>query len=113
MTMPWTALDRSPGMPRWRGWAIGALVLAVAMLGALGLAAGAGPQIFTPVADTYVSAGDPATAFGTQTQIRADDSPVVRAYLRFNPQNLAGAVSKATLKVWANSTHSVGLQVRA
>jgi chitodextrinase len=111
--MPWIAFDRSPGTPRWRGWGLGAIVLAVALLGALGLAAGASPPPFLPVVDTYVSAGEPGTAFGSQTQLRADDSPIVRAYLRFNPQNLGGPVSKATLKVWANSRHVEGFRVWA
>jgi hypothetical protein len=73
------------------------------------LRATAAPPSFLPVADSYVGTSQLDAKFGTQTQLRTDGSPVVRAYLRFNPQNLQGAVTKATLNVSANSNHPAGV----
>ena len=37
-----------------------------------------------------------------------DGSPFVRSYLRFNVQNLTGRVTRATLRIYANSAASSG-----
>ena len=37
-----------------------------------------------------------------------DGSPIVRSYLRFNVQGLSGAVTRATLRIFANSASSQG-----
>ena len=63
---------------------------------------------YTPVADSYVNAGSPASNFGTSTTLRADASPDVHSYLRFDVQGLSGTVTKATLRVFANSASNVG-----
>src|SRR5437764_868734 len=106
---------RSSGVAR-RPWRARAVVVAVtigvaAVAWAAATAAGSATSTFVPVADSYVDTSQPSVNFGTSTQVRADGSPVVRAYLRFNPQNLPGAVTKATLMIWANSAHSTGYSV--
>jgi hypothetical protein len=59
-------------------------------------------------ADAYVNAGSPSTNYGTLATLRGDGSPVVRSYLRFNLQGLTGAVTRATLRVFANSSSGGG-----
>lgn len=67
---------------------------------------------FVPAADSYVNEGSPTSNYGTQTTLRADGSPLVRSYLRFNVQGLVSTVTQATLRVYANSSSSVGYDVR-
>ncbi len=68
---------------------------------------------FTPVADAYVSASASTTNYGTATTVRIDGSPVVRTFIRFNVTGLTGAVTQATLRVYANSSQSTGYGVYA
>ncbi len=63
------------------------------------------------VADSYVDAASPTTNFGTRTYLRADGSPVRRAYLRFVVSGV-GAAGSALLKFHAQSG-SAGVEVRA
>lgn len=52
--------------------------------------------------------------YGASTTLRADSSPLVNSYLRFSVSGLAGAqVTKALLKVYANTATSQGLLVKA
>jgi parallel beta-helix repeat protein len=67
---------------------------------------------FNPTADSYVTEASPTTNYGTSTQVRADGSPIVRAYLRFDVQGVAGTVTSAKLRIYANSASSVGHEVR-
>jgi hypothetical protein len=64
--------------------------------------------IFTPIADSYVNAGSAATNYGSQTTLRTDASPDVHSYLRFAVQGVSGTITKATLRVFANSASSLG-----
>ncbi len=66
---------------------------------------------FLPSADSYTDASNPTVNNGILTQLRIDNSPVVNSYLRFDVQGLSGAVTKATLRVYANSSSSAGYQV--
>jgi len=61
-----------------------------------------------PIADAYVNSGSTTTNYGSWTTLRADASPDVHSYLRFNVQGLSGNVSRATLRIFANSSSSVG-----
>jgi len=61
-----------------------------------------------PVADSYVNSGSPTTNYGSATTFRVDGSPIVRSYLRFDVQELNGRVSRATLRIFANSAASAG-----
>ena len=67
---------------------------------------------FTPEADAYVNEANPNTNYGANSQLRVDGSPIVRSYLRFNVQGLSGSATSATLRVYANSSQSVGFDVR-
>ena len=68
---------------------------------------------FVPVADSYVNESSPTSNYGTSTALRVDGSPLVRSYLRFDVQGLAGTITKATLRVYATSSSSVGYDVRS
>jgi cell division septation protein DedD len=63
---------------------------------------------FTAIADAYVNAGSPTTNYGSSTTLRADASPDLHSYLRFNVQGLNGTVTRATLRVFANTASSLG-----
>jgi hypothetical protein len=65
-----------------------------------------------PVADSYVYQSNPSTNYGSNTALRLDGSPVMRSYLRFNLSGLNGQpVTSAKLRLYANSSSSVGLNV--
>jgi len=67
-----------------------------------------GTFTFMPVADSYVNETSPTTNYGSQTSLRTDGSPIMRSYLRFNVQGLSGNVTRATLRVFANTASSAG-----
>ena len=71
-----------------------------------------GTFTFHPVADSYVNSASPAQNYGTSSQLRADGSPDVRSYLRFDLQGMGGTVVSATLDIYANSGSSTGFDVR-
>lgn len=65
-----------------------------------------------PVADSYTRDTAPTTNFGTSTTMRVDgSSPVEKSYLRFTVTGISGTPTSVKLRVYANSAHSVGLQV--
>jgi hypothetical protein len=69
---------------------------------------------FSPVADTYVDASSASTNYGTLTSLRADASPDVHSYLRFNVTGLGGrAISRARLMIFANSGLKQGINALA
>jgi hypothetical protein len=59
--------------------------------------------------DSYVDSSNPTINYGTATTFRVDGSPIVRSYVRFSVQGLNGTVTKATLRVFANSASSSSL----
>jgi hypothetical protein len=62
---------------------------------------------FKPVADAYVISTSASTNYGKTTNIRIDNSPITRSYLRFSVSGLNGAtVQSATLRIYANSKTS-------
>lgn len=65
----------------------------------------------SPVADAYADSIHPDKNYGTFPQMRVDASPVVKSYLRFNVSGLSGTVTKAVLRLYANSRLSVGYNV--
>jgi hypothetical protein len=70
----------------------------------------ANQSVFKPVADTYVNSGSPTTNYGGTTTLRADGSPDVHSYLRFNVSGLSGrTITKARLMLFANSSLSQGI----
>lgn len=66
---------------------------------------------FTPEADAYVDSATPDGNFGTTSTVRVDASPIKRTYLRFSVQGVPGAVTSATLRLFATSSSSVGHDV--
>ncbi len=76
--------------------------------------AAAGTLTFTPLEDAYVNDAAPDTKYGAATNLRVDSSaPIQRSYLRFDVQGVGGAVTKATLRVFAASGSTLGYEVRA
>jgi hypothetical protein len=67
-----------------------------------------GSFTFTSIADAYVNETSPTTNYGSLSTLRTDGSPILRSYLRFNVQGLSGNVSRATLRVFANTASSAG-----
>jgi len=63
---------------------------------------------FTSIADAYVNSGSTTTNYGSATTLRADASPDIHSYLRFNVQGLSGNVTRATLRIFANSASTIG-----
>lgn len=61
-----------------------------------------------PAADAYVNSAYPTTNYGMSAQLRVDASPVTRSYLRFSVQLVSGPISKATLRIYANSSQTTG-----
>jgi parallel beta-helix repeat protein len=70
------------------------------------------PTLFTfaPSADAYVNESDPTTNNGSRSDLRLDGSPLVRSYLRFSVSGVSGTVSRARLRVYANSASSSGYE---
>jgi hypothetical protein len=64
---------------------------------------------FLPVADSYVNDASPTTNYGSATTLRVDGSPIVRSYLRFTVQGLNGTITRATLRIFANSASTAGV----
>jgi len=69
----------------------------------------AGSVTQTAVADTSVSAANPATNYGTATPLHVDGSPVVALYVRFSVPNVAA--SNAVLSLFPTSSQSIGFDV--
>jgi len=89
-----------------------AISLAAALLGGMLLAtvgaAPAGAVTLNPVADTYVDGSSPSSTFGTRIYMRTDNSPELRAYLRFDVQ---GAGPTAVLRFFAETGNTIGVNV--
>ena len=64
------------------------------------------------VADSYTDASYPSSNFGSKIYFKADNSPVLKAYLKFNVSGYVPGTS-AALRVYAESANSVGIEVRA
>ena len=68
------------------------------------------PLTLLPIADSYVDASSSTTNYGTSTSLRFDGSPVVRSYIMFDLSGVSGTITKATLRVFAN-TASAGYTI--
>jgi hypothetical protein len=66
---------------------------------------------FASIADAYVYQSNPTTNYGSSTLLRADGSPIMRSYLRFNIQGVSGTITRVTLRVFANSASSTGYNI--
>src|SRR5512132_3084219 len=69
---------------------------------------------FTPSADAYVSQRKPTSNFGTGGTLRTAAFPgLQRSYVRFDVSQLAGTVTKATLRLYAAGRDRFGYTVRS
>src|SRR5882724_2020427 len=66
---------------------------------------------FTPVADAYVNSSKPSINYGNGTRLKAEDAPVMKAYLRFAGGNISGQVTRATLWLYAVTGSNMGYGV--
>jgi len=64
-----------------------------------------------PSEDSYVNEASPTTNYGASTSLRVDGSPIVRSYLKVSIP--AVAVTAATLKIYATSSSTTGIQAYA
>jgi hypothetical protein len=65
-------------------------------------------------ADAFVSQARPNRNFGSNQVLRTDASPTLEhIYLRFDVGQLSGVVTRATLRLYANSHDRVGFTVRS
>ncbi len=72
---------------------------------------GGGTVTVDVAADAYVNSDSPTSNFGSSLALRTDASPIIRSYLRFNVPTLAGTVTRALLRVYANTAVSTGYSV--
>ena len=66
-----------------------------------------------PDADSYVTEAKPTTNYGTATVLRIGLSPTQRSYMRFTVPALGGPITRATLRVFANTATPNGVTVSA
>ncbi|MEO6579193.1 MAG: DNRLRE domain-containing protein, partial [Candidatus Limnocylindria bacterium] len=71
-----------------------------------------GTFTFAAAADSYVDASQPSRNYGTSSVLRADASPVLTSYLKFDVQAGVPAI-RAMLRVYASASHSSGFSVRS
>ena len=69
--------------------------------------------LVSPVADSYVSSSKPQANYGRKSTLKAERSPVMRGYLRFDVPSLPGDVTRATLRIYSSSGSNLGYDVRA
>ncbi len=85
------------------------VVLSMALVSVTAVRAAALPAIpqastftFKPAADAYVIQSSAGSNFGTAVNLRVDNSPVTRSYLRFVVSGLGGGVvQSAILRLYA------------
>ena len=95
--------------------AVSAIVLVIATLSVAWISRSSGANqtlTLTPVADAYVFESKPTQNFGASTALRADGSPIMRSYLRFDLTGVSSPITRATLRLYARSTHRTGYEVR-
>src|SRR5919204_1017226 len=69
-------------------------------------------QVFTPLADAFVSAAEPKVNYGRARSLQLRARPLRRAYLRFRIGGLRGGVVSARLRVFVTRPARANLQVR-
>ncbi len=90
---------------------VAAIIVGAAALLFRPLSADAAGSTLAPAADAYVNARYPSANYGSSTELRVDNSPVVHSYLRFNIPAGTGPIVKAVLRIYANSASSTGYTV--
>jgi acid phosphatase type 7 len=69
-------------------------------------------QTFVALADTYVRANEPLASFGKNGELRVDDTPIARSYIRFEIFGIPAAIARATLRLYTLTSSGDGFQVR-
>ena len=64
-----------------------------------------------PVADTWVNSQLAGANYGSASVLRVDGSPTWNAFLRFDLSSAAGLITRAQLKLYANSSSTAGISV--
>jgi hypothetical protein len=64
-----------------------------------------------PAADAYVNSGSPTSNYGSATTLREDASPDLHSYIKFDLSGVTFPITKATLRLYANSTSSTGVNI--
>ena len=67
---------------------------------------------FVALADTYVRANEPNASFGKNDELRVDDTPIARGYLRFEIFGIPRTIVRATLRLYALTNSGDGFQIR-
>jgi hypothetical protein len=75
--------------------------------------AGAIETRLTPDADARVEQANPSANFGSSSRLVADLAPATESYVRFTVPPLAGAITKATLRLRVENATGDGPKVRA
>ena len=75
------------------------------------ISAAAATASFSTSADSYVDSSNSSANYGSLTQFRVDNSPIIHSYLRFAIQGLSGTVTNVTLRIYANSSSTAGFTV--
>ena len=70
-------------------------------------------KTFVALADTYVRANEPLASFGKNGELRVDDTPIARSYIRFDLFGIPGAIARATLRLYTLTSTGDGFQVRS
>jgi hypothetical protein len=95
--------------------AVSAVILVIATLSVAWISRSSGANqtlTLTSVSDAYVFESKPSQNFGSSTALRADGSPIMRSYPRFDLSGVSSPISRATLRLYAQSAHRTGYEVR-
>lgn len=70
------------------------------------------PTLFTlvPTDDAQVTESLPSNNYGSHSTLRLDASPVIRSYLKFTLSGTSGSLTRATLRLYANSSSNTGVE---
>jgi hypothetical protein len=77
----------------------------------ISVGAGQGSATFTATEDAYVVATSSGSNYGTSAQLRVDNSPDIRSYLRFQVTGLNGTVTSTVLRLYVGGNNSAGFEV--
>jgi hypothetical protein len=93
----------------------GCMAALVGLLVSIPRATGSSTTVqFSASADAFVSQSRPNRNFGTNPVLRSDASPTLeRIYVRFDVRQLSGVVTRAILRLYANSHDRAGFTVRS
>lgn len=97
--------------PRRLAAAAAALPLAAGFLFATAGQAAAAGTVVTPTDDAYVRSDQPTSNFGSATTLQARTSPTYTSYLKFTVAGLSAPITRATLKLYTDSTGTVPVTV--